>query len=78
MQQRLIEDLLDMSRIISGKLVINTDCVDIAEVIDAALDSIRPAAMAKSIALNLEIEYGFFVTGDADRLQQVIWNLLSN
>jgi PAS domain S-box-containing protein len=78
-QKRLIEDLLDMSRILSGKLVIRSQKVDLNAVIQSALDSIRPSATVKSIRLEVQIEPSArFVTGDADRLQQVVWNLLSN
>jgi PAS domain S-box-containing protein len=78
-QKRLIEDLLDMSRILTGKLVIRTDHVDLGAVLAAALDSIRPAASAKTISIDVQVDPGVpRVIGDADRLQQVVWNLLSN
>jgi PAS domain S-box-containing protein len=78
-QKRLIEDLLDMSRILSGKLVIKKERVDLQSVLAASLDSVRTAASAKGIAVDLHIDRSVgFVTGDADRLQQIVWNLLAN
>ena len=79
-QTQLVEDLLDVSRIISGKLPIKADAVDLSTVIAGAIDAIRPGAAAKQVALNvtLDPEAQMLVTGDADRLQQVVWNLLSN
>lgn len=78
-QAQLISDLLDISRVITGKLKINARPVDITNSLDSALDSIRPAAEAKQIQIDIEREaYATVVTGDADRLQQVLWNLLSN
>ena len=78
-QNRLIEDLLDVSRIITGKLRLEIRPVALAEVVQAALDTVRPAAEAKSIRLSAVIDpLAGLVPGDADRLQQVVWNLLSN
>ncbi|HEU4534446.1 MAG TPA: ATP-binding protein, partial [Polyangiaceae bacterium] len=78
-QTQLIEDLLDISRIISGKLRLRVGPVDLRAVVDAALDAVRPAAEAKSLALSAEIDPDAGpLAGDADRLQQVVWNLLSN
>lgn len=79
MQLRLIEDLLDSARVISGKLELDVKPVSLAGVITTALDVVRPAAQAKGIELisDLEPQSGF-ITGDPDRLQQVVWNLLSN
>jgi signal transduction histidine kinase/ActR/RegA family two-component response regulator len=78
-QSRLIEDLLDFSRINAGKLRLDVHPVDLADVIDAAIDVVRPAADAKQIRIErtLDSEAGR-VSGDHDRLQQVVWNLLSN
>jgi PAS domain S-box-containing protein len=78
-QAQLIEDLLDMSRIISGKLRIDVQQVNIADIANAAIESARPAAEAKGIRLVkiLNTEVGP-VRGDPARLQQIIWNLLSN
>jgi signal transduction histidine kinase/ActR/RegA family two-component response regulator len=78
-QYQLIRDLLDVSRIISGKLQLNTRQIRLAPVVEAALDSVRQAADAKSIRLGAEYDdQADLVMGDPDRLQQVIWNLLSN
>jgi signal transduction histidine kinase len=78
-QSQLIEDLLDFSRIISGKLRLDVGRVELASVIEAALDVVRPAADARAIRLQaiLDPKAGP-VSGDASRLQQVVWNLLSN
>jgi len=79
LQAQLIEDLLDVSRIILGKLPLGVRPVELAMVTEAALDAVRPAAAAKSIRLSrvLDPTTGL-VFGDPDRLQQVVWNLLSN
>jgi signal transduction histidine kinase/ActR/RegA family two-component response regulator len=76
---QLIEDLLDISRIITGKLRLKTRVVLPAPLADAAVEAIRPAAIAKSIELltTFDLEAGP-VLADPDRLQQVMWNLLSN
>ncbi|HYC91188.1 MAG TPA: ATP-binding protein [Thermoanaerobaculia bacterium] len=78
-QSRLIEDILDFSRINAGKLRLGVQPLDLADVIDAAVDIVRPAANAKGVRIDcvLDSEAGH-VSGDGDRLQQVIWNLLSN
>ena len=78
-QAKLIEDILDVSRIISGKLLLNMGRVELATVIQNAIESIKPAATAKHLQLDVEVEGGQtgFVA-DEDRVQQVIWNLLSN
>jgi PAS domain S-box-containing protein len=78
-QLQLLEDLLDMSRIIRGKIHLNICTVDILSVITAAIETVQLAADTKSIELVHEIpSLSIFVTGDFARLQQVIWNLLSN
>jgi signal transduction histidine kinase/ActR/RegA family two-component response regulator len=78
-QNQLIEDLLDMSRIITGKLRFDARTVDPVVCIESALDSVRPAAEAKGVCLErgLGVAVGA-VSGDPDRLQQVVWNLLTN
>jgi PAS domain S-box-containing protein len=76
---QLIEDLLDMSRVISGKLRIEVVEVDLARVVDAALDSVRPAVAAKGLELAASIDPALPpIAGDPTRLQQIVWNLLSN
>jgi len=78
-QNQLVEDLLDMSRITIGKMLLVTAPVSIAVPLREAVDSIRPAAEAKQIALDLDIDpLAGIVRADATRLQQVFWNLLSN
>jgi PAS domain S-box-containing protein len=77
-QAQLIEDILDVSRIISGKLSLEMAPVELSFVVQAAIDAVRPAADAKQIAIEAELPPGAIVSGDADRLQQVFWNLLSN
>ncbi|PSB26248.1 ATP-binding protein [Stenomitos frigidus] len=79
LQTQLIEDLLDISRILQGKLILNLDAVDLASTIEAAQETVRLAAESKSIAIQTTLEPTTrFLLGDANRLQQVIWNLLSN
>jgi PAS domain S-box-containing protein len=78
-QSQLIADLLDVSRIISGKLRLHVRTVDLISIINAAVDSIRPAADAKSIRLQTLLDPAAGpISGDADRLQQIVWNLLTN
>jgi signal transduction histidine kinase/ActR/RegA family two-component response regulator len=78
-QAQLVEDILDVSRIITGKLHLNIGNVDIASVINAAIDSVQLAAEARDIELEVILNPSIrSVSGDAARLQQVIWNLLSN
>ncbi len=78
-QAQLIEDLLDMSRINSGMLLLEIDTVDPAAVIDAAIETVRPAADGKGIRLSRDLDPTVCaLPADAGRLQQVIWNLLSN
>ena len=78
-QAQLIEDLLDVSRIITGKLRLDVRPFDLIVVITAAIDAIRPAADNKQIRLQSVLDpSAALVAGDPDRLQQVMWNLLSN
>ncbi|HEX8367857.1 MAG TPA: ATP-binding protein [Pyrinomonadaceae bacterium] len=78
-QNQLIEDLLDVSRIISGKVRLDIQPVKLTKIIEAALDSVRPAADAREIILQTMLDEKIEpVSGDPDRLQQIIWNLLSN
>src|SRR2546426_11222838 len=78
-QVKIVDDLLDLSRALSGKLRLNMENVDLAAVIEAAVETIRPASEAKSIRIDLQLKtIDTPVSGDADRLQQVVWNLLAN
>jgi PAS domain S-box-containing protein len=78
-QSQLISDILDVSRIVSGKLRLNVRPVDLTPVVEAALDTVRPSAEAKGIRLHAVLDPAAGpVSGDADRLQQVFWNLLAN
>jgi PAS domain S-box-containing protein len=78
-QERLVSDLLDMSRIVSGKLRLSLRRTELSSVIHAAADVVRPAAEAKGVRLVVDLDPDIGAnTGDPDRLQQVIWNLLSN
>lgn len=77
-QAQMIEDLLDMSRIVSGKLRIDLQLIDPAAVLKAAVASIRPSADLKDITLHAALEPVGLIDSDAGRLQQIIWNLLTN
>ncbi|WP_156041478.1 ATP-binding protein [Chondromyces apiculatus] len=78
-QAQLIEDLLDIARIASGKLQIETAAVDLPLVVEGAIEAVRAPAAAKNLAIELAVEPSLgAVLGDAGRLQQVVWNLASN
>jgi signal transduction histidine kinase/CheY-like chemotaxis protein len=78
-QAQLIEDILDVSRMITGKLRLNSEPVDIASVINAAIDSVQLAIDSKDLQLEVTLDPSARHTiGDANRLQQVVWNLLAN
>ncbi|HKQ61926.1 MAG TPA: ATP-binding protein [Candidatus Polarisedimenticolaceae bacterium] len=79
-QAQLIADLLDMSRIVSGKLRLEVRTVDFRTTVDDAIDTVHPAAQAKEIRIHKEFDLvsGSVVRGDPGRLQQVVWNLLNN
>ena len=78
-QKQLIEDLLDVSRIITGKLRLNTLALSLPPIIEAAIATVRPAADAKEISITTTLDAAVGeIKGDEERLQQVIWNLLSN
>ncbi|MEW6100200.1 MAG: ATP-binding protein, partial [Pseudomonadota bacterium] len=78
-QAQIVEDLLDISRIASGKLRLNVQVFNPAQAIEAAVDAVRPAAIAKDIRLQLLIDpRAGPISGDPERLQQIVWNLVSN
>jgi len=78
-QAKLIDEILDVSRIVTGKLQLNIMPVNLQSIIEAAVDAVRPSIAAKGISLQLDFtRIDGVPTGDAERLQQVIWNLLSN
>lgn len=78
-QAQLIDDLLDVSRIISGKVRLEMKPLKLEEVLEVALETVRPAALAKGVQLDAIIARDHrLVSGDAGRLQQVVWNLLTN
>jgi PAS domain S-box-containing protein len=77
--KQIVDDVLDVSRIISGKLRLNLQTVEIAPVIETAIETVRPAADAKGVHLESKIDRrAATVSGDPERLQQILWNLLSN
>jgi signal transduction histidine kinase len=78
-QNRVIEDLLDVSRIITGKLQLKLDAVDLRAVVESTIETVAPVATAKGIHLDTDVPTAAcMVHGDYDRLRQIIWNLLSN
>ena len=77
-QAQLIDDILDVSRIVGGRLVIESGSVPVKRVIEDAIDSLMPAASAKAIQVYRDLQDDLSVLGDRDRLQQVVWNLVSN
>lgn len=78
LQTQLIDDLLDVAKILRGKLVIEMTAVNLAFVIESAIDTVRSAAIAKSIRLHSILPQIGWISGDSARLQQIVWNLLSN
>jgi PAS domain S-box-containing protein len=78
-QAQLVEDLLDISRVVTGKMHLEIAPLDLVHVISTAADVVRPGAHARRIALEMEAQVRpILIMGDADRLQQAVWNLLSN
>jgi signal transduction histidine kinase len=77
-QARMVDDLLDFSRILAGKLRLETERVDLADVVEYVIRSVGPAAQAKEIGFVTSLDAAGVVLGDAARLQQIVWNLLSN
>ena len=76
-QTQLIEDLLDISRIIAGKMNLSIHPTNLERVVSAALESVRPSADAKNITIDVDLR-PIWISADADRLQQIVWNLLAN
>jgi PAS domain S-box-containing protein len=78
-QAQLVEDLLDVTRIVSGKLRLNVKPVELSSIVESAIDTVRPAAEARGVEIEKRFdEHPALVSGDAERLQQIVWNLLSN
>lgn len=78
-QTQLVEDLLDISRIVSGRMRLSVHPVNLESIVNTAIDSVKPAAAAKEIRLQSAIDLpDGWIQGDPDRLQQILWNLLSN
>jgi PAS domain S-box-containing protein len=78
-QAQIIEDLLDMSRIISGKVRLNVEWIDLAAVLYESIETLRSTALAKGVRLETQLDpFAGPISGDPNRLQQVFWNLLSN
>ena len=75
---QIVDDILDVSRIMSGKLNLEVEPIRVADAIEGALDAMRPAAGAKEIRLHATLDSSAMVMGDAGRLQQIVWNLIAN
>jgi CheY-like chemotaxis protein len=78
MQARLIEDILDVSRIVTGKLRLDPKPTDLVTIVRSAIDVVQPSATARQIGIDAKLPLTAPFMGDADRLRQVVWNLLSN
>jgi len=78
-QAKLVEDVLDVSRVISGKLSLSLGLTNVSDAIEAAVETVAPAAEDKHIAISCEVaDSDLAITADASRVQQIVWNLLSN
>ncbi len=77
-QTRIIEDVLDVSRIVGGKMRLDIGAADVAAAIEAALETVRPVAEARGVLLSADVGAVGIIAADAGRLQQVVWNVLSN
>jgi PAS domain S-box-containing protein len=77
-QEQLIADILDVSRIVTGRLRLDLRPIELAPVVDAAIETLQPSAAAKGVNLSCSLVRTGKVLGDPDRLQQVVWNLLAN
>ena len=78
LQTQLIDDLLDIAKILRGKLAFNPEPVSLGSVITSAIETVKVSATAKSLSLTYDIVQPAMVLGDSTRLQQIVWNLLSN
>ena len=77
-QSRLVDDVLDLSRIVTGRMALAAEPVDLSEVVRTTVESFTPAVMAKRQTVQLDLAPSALITGDPHRLRQVVWNLLSN
>jgi len=77
-EARLVEDLLDLSRVVTGRLRLDMESISLREVVEAALETVRPAATAKQVELSAALDEIGQMLGAPDRLQQVVWNLVAN
>jgi len=77
-EARLVEDLLDLSRVVTGRLRLDMESISLREVVEAALETVRPAATAKQVELSAALDEVGQMLGAPDRLQQVVWNLVAN
>ncbi|WP_157069274.1 response regulator [Sandaracinus amylolyticus] len=77
-QARIVDDLLDLSRVIAGKLRLERVTLDAADEVEQAIESLRPAAAAKGVVIEQRVDRGLMIWGDPARVQQVAWNLVSN
>ena len=73
-----MEDLLDLSRVVTGRLRLDMESISLREVVEAALETVRPAATAKQVELSAALDEVGQMLGAPDRLQQVVWNLVAN
>jgi len=77
-QSRLVDDVLDLSRIITGRMALAADPVELTEIVRTTVESFTPALLGKRQTVQLDLAPSVLITGDAHRLRQVVWNLLSN
>jgi PAS domain S-box-containing protein len=78
-QQRIIEDILDVSRIVTGKIRLEVSSIDLLPAVQAAIDSVGPSAASRGVTMNAQLDPAIGrVLGDSSRLQQIVWNLVSN
>ncbi|MGH9311458.1 MAG: ATP-binding protein [Vicinamibacterales bacterium] len=77
-QARLVDDVLDLSRIVTGRMALASEPVDVCEIVQSTADAFTPAVLGKRQELRLDLEADAEITGDPHRLRQIVWNLLSN